>query len=173
MHRLDRETSGAIVVARTADAAAWLSQAFRQHAADAVETPARGSQATSSRTATSHLKQGAGPGIRGDTLITSVEKTYLALVETAGMYQTLPDTGRVDLPILSGKGDAGESWRAAATAFRVLARSQDFTLLELRPETGVCSHLFVLIIHYADATLENANKAQQYFGYFSFDRHEL
>lgn len=29
VHRLDRNTSGALVVARTADAAAWLSQAFR------------------------------------------------------------------------------------------------------------------------------------------------
>ena len=29
VHRLDRNTSGALVVARTADAAAWLAQAFR------------------------------------------------------------------------------------------------------------------------------------------------
>jgi 23S rRNA-/tRNA-specific pseudouridylate synthase len=29
VHRLDRNTSGALVVARTADAAAWLSRAFR------------------------------------------------------------------------------------------------------------------------------------------------
>jgi hypothetical protein len=69
----------------------------------------------------------------------SVEKTYWALVETAGMHQRLPDTGRVDLPLLCGKGDGGESWRAAATGFTVLARSDDFAWLELRPETGVCA----------------------------------
>ena len=35
VHRLDRETSGALVVARTPDAAAWLSACFREHAESA------------------------------------------------------------------------------------------------------------------------------------------
>jgi len=35
VHRLDRETSGALVVARTSDAAAWLSACFREHAESA------------------------------------------------------------------------------------------------------------------------------------------
>ena len=33
VHRLDRHASGALVVALTADAAAWLSAAFRAHSA--------------------------------------------------------------------------------------------------------------------------------------------
>ncbi|KAA6421103.1 MAG: ribosomal large subunit pseudouridine synthase C, partial [Trebouxia sp. A1-2] len=32
VHRLDRDASGCLVIARTADSAAWLSQAFAQHA---------------------------------------------------------------------------------------------------------------------------------------------
>ena len=43
MHRLDRETSGALAVARTPDAAAWLSACFREHAesAEALALTAR------------------------------------------------------------------------------------------------------------------------------------
>lgn len=32
VHRLDRDASGCLVIARTADSAAWLSHAFAQHA---------------------------------------------------------------------------------------------------------------------------------------------
>lgn len=41
VHRLDRAASGALVVALTADAAAWLSAAFRAHAdqASGVQGP--------------------------------------------------------------------------------------------------------------------------------------
>lgn len=34
VHRLDRDTSGAIILARTLDASSWLSSAFRQPAQD-------------------------------------------------------------------------------------------------------------------------------------------
>ena len=36
VHRLDRDASGCLVIARTADSAAWLSQAFAQHASAAL-----------------------------------------------------------------------------------------------------------------------------------------
>ena len=58
VHRLDRETSGALAVARTPDAAAWLSACFREHAesAGAAALAARSSRASgpAGRPATHH-----------------------------------------------------------------------------------------------------------------------
>ena len=147
---MDRETSGAIVVARTADAAAWLSQAFAQHAADAGDPTVRRSRLHGGRARTSQPRQAAAAAPRGGIIATSVEKTYWALVETAGRQQRLPDSGRVDVPILSGKDDSDDSWRAAATSFRVLERSEGFTWLELRPDTGthtiLAAHIYVDVL---------------------------
>ena len=41
VHRLDRDASGALVVALTVDAAAWLSAAFRSHSAQLSGTSQR------------------------------------------------------------------------------------------------------------------------------------
>lgn len=37
VHRLDKDATGCLVIARTADAAAWLSLAFAQHAKSATD----------------------------------------------------------------------------------------------------------------------------------------
>ena len=37
VHRLDKDASGCLVIARTADSAAWLSLAFAQHAKSAAD----------------------------------------------------------------------------------------------------------------------------------------
>ncbi len=99
VHRLDRGTSGVLVVARNDRAHAILAEQFR------------------SRT---------------------VEKTYLALVQGS-----LPrDSGRIDLPIardprrrtrMTAKGKQG---REARTDWRVLARLDGFTLVEVDLHTG-------------------------------------
>ena len=36
VHRLDKDASGCLVIARTVDSAAWLSQAFAQHSSAAL-----------------------------------------------------------------------------------------------------------------------------------------
>lgn len=42
MHRLDKNTSGAMVVARSKDAAAWISQAFVEHSRKALDPSYKG-----------------------------------------------------------------------------------------------------------------------------------
>ncbi|KAK9905682.1 hypothetical protein WJX75_004559 [Coccomyxa subellipsoidea] len=112
VHRLDRNTSGALVVARTADAAAWLSRAFR--------LPAQSLQ----QEAAGHL-----PPARG---VPSVEKHYQAVVEDGPGLQ---DSGFISaqLPAQGGR-DAGQR---AVTKYEVLARSAEgFAWLALQPVTG-------------------------------------
>ncbi|BDA47475.1 probable ribosomal large subunit pseudouridine synthase C at N-terminal half [Coccomyxa sp. Obi] len=110
VHRLDRNTSGALVVARTADAAAWLSQAFR--------LPAQGLSAGQPL-----------PPVRG---VPFVEKHYQAVVEdVAG----LRDRGSISARLLGQGGSA--TGRAAVTNYEVLARSAEgFAWLALQPITG-------------------------------------
>lgn len=152
VHRLDRETSGALVVARTPDAAAWLSACFREHAENAeaalTATAAHGSVTHRGATAASGRKvsrvkarqrqpSAAGTGA-------AVQRTYWAIVETGSVPGgALPDSGRVVAPIWGGAGfggddaDSGSVWRPAATAFSVLRQGGGYAWLELRPETGL------------------------------------
>ena len=132
VHRLDRDTSGALVVARTADAAAWLSQAFRQHAldADAGQTP-HSKQRPASQPAAKKTPTRAS-SIAGQQ--PAVQRVYWAMVDMSGAEAPLPESGRVDSPVLAGNG--GEQWQAAATRYSVFARSEEFAWLELQPETG-------------------------------------
>ncbi len=114
MHRLDRNTSGALVVARTVDAAAWLSAAFRQPA-EGLQTVAAG-QARASRGAP------------------SIEKHYQAIVEDGPGLQE--DRGFIGgrLPGPGGR-DAGQR---AVTKYKVLGRSAEgFAWLALQPVTGM------------------------------------
>jgi 23S rRNA pseudouridine1911/1915/1917 synthase len=102
VHRLDRETSGAIVVAKTPPAFAFLKKQFQDR---------------------------------------SVEKVYHAFV----YGRVKNDEGVINRPLArntrnpavwsavgAGKGRA----REAVTAYKVLARTHDFSLVELRPRTG-------------------------------------
>ncbi|MCA9286508.1 MAG: RluA family pseudouridine synthase [Phycisphaerales bacterium] len=99
VHRLDQATSGAIVMARDAEAHRELSRQFERRA---------------------------------------VEKVYLAVV--AGRLSL--DEGEIDLPMRADIEN--RPWqiidhvhgRRAQTRWRVLARSDERTLLELRPLTG-------------------------------------
>lgn len=103
VHRLDRETSGAIVVAKNDAAHAALSEQFRTR---------------------------------------KVQKTYVALV-----HGKLPqERGRIELAIArdpkrrvrmtARKTALGAKTRAARTDWRVLARLDGFTLVEVQLHTG-------------------------------------
>ncbi|EIE23564.1 pseudouridine synthase [Coccomyxa subellipsoidea C-169] len=114
VHRLDRNTSGALVVARTVDAAAWLSAAFRQ--------PAEGLQTAAA---------GQARAFRGAP---SIEKHYQAIVEDGPGLQE--DRGFIGgrLPGPGGR-DAGQR---ALTKYEVLGRSAEgFAWLALQPVTGM------------------------------------
>lgn len=151
VHRLDRETSGALVVARTPDVAAWLSACFREHAENAdaalAATPVdsratRPSASAASDQSRSKADVKSRPGAAVDGA--AVRRMYWAVVETGGVPgEELPDSGRIVAPIWGGGGSnkGGSSgsgaWRPAATAYSVLRQGGGHAWLELRPETGV------------------------------------
>jgi 23S rRNA pseudouridine955/2504/2580 synthase len=106
VHRLDRGTSGALLLATSADAAAWLAAAFRggtqpQPAAAAI---------LKTYWAVVALPPGGGSG--------SLQ---------------LSRAGTLSLPVPSGKG-GGEA--AALTRYRLLHAGGGLAWLELRPQTG-------------------------------------
>ncbi len=101
-HRLDRETSGVLLLAKNESALEYLQQLFRER---------------------------------------RVKKTYWAIV--CGAVKR--EAGTIDLPIGRSQKDprrrvaslkAFGRLRPARTNFQVLERWPDFTLLEIRPETG-------------------------------------
>ncbi len=105
VHRLDKETSGVVVVARNQETFDYLKFQFQQH---------------------------------------KVQKTYLALV----VGKVKDRTGRIDLPMGIKSGTTKRSVSAkkmkmvkeAVTDYRALKYlkigDRDFTLLEVRPQTG-------------------------------------
>lgn len=97
VHRLDRDTSGLLLVARHDVAHHRLARQFAERL---------------------------------------VEKTYLAVVEGAPRL----DGDRIDLPLgkvrFNRMGVKRRGGKAARTDYRVLARGQRFSLLELKPHTG-------------------------------------
>lgn len=108
IHRLDKETSGVVVLAKT-DAA--------------------------------HRK------IAGQFMKRTVEKKYLALVEGS----VKDEAGTIEAPI--GRYPETKFWdvkhdgKPARTLFRVLERSDGFTLLELEPFTGRTNQLRIHCEH--------------------------
>ncbi|MEW5301994.1 MAG: hypothetical protein WDW36_004812 [Sanguina aurantia] len=106
VHRLDKLVSGAMVVARNADSAHWLSACFREKSAQGVEP-------------------GAEPQVPPSM---HVKRVYWAFV--AGHLQPRL-TGRIRYPILvDGK------YHPAVTQFRVKHTCEGVSWLELVPETG-------------------------------------
>ena len=102
VHRLDRETSGVLLVAKTQSAFEYLKQQFKDR---------------------------------------KIKKTYRAFV----YGKVKDDTGIIDKPIGRSKNDfrkwsaeygARGDKREAVTEFKVLARGENFSYLELYPKTG-------------------------------------
>ncbi|KAK9851908.1 hypothetical protein WJX84_009907 [Apatococcus fuscideae] len=116
VHRLDRHASGALVVALTSDAAAWLSAAFRAHSDD-MSGPDRPSSGQS----------GA-----------SVHRTYWAIIDNVPGAAPLADSGMINAAIgpPPTAGAAPSQPKPASTQFQVLARHSLATWLHLQPKTG-------------------------------------
>ena len=101
VHRLDKETSGLLLIAKNQPAFDYLKKIFKDR---------------------------------------TIKKTYVALV----YGQVKEKTGVIDTPLgklgikqstkISGKRELTE--KAAVTEYKVLKKFKDYTLLELRPQTG-------------------------------------
>ncbi|KAL0044980.1 hypothetical protein WJX82_004108 [Trebouxia sp. C0006] len=106
VHRLDRDASGCLVIARTADSAAWLSQAFAQHATAASNPGA--------------IYKGA-----------TVQREYIAMVEKSDHLAQNPQ-GVIKDPLMG----PGGSLQPATTVYRVLHSNDAVALVQLTPKTG-------------------------------------
>ena len=163
VHRLDLRTSGALVVARSADAAAWLSLCFRGRtalaaagldeaaAADARQQP--GAVATAAAPAPGRMRrrdrlraererEAARSALDG----LSVGRVYFAVVQGA---LTPGASGRLRSRLAGGSGGGGgggdgdssdssnaAAARAAVTHYSVVASRGGLSLLRLAPSTG-------------------------------------
>ena len=116
VHRLDKETSGLLLLARHADAATWLGEAFRAGAAGGGGGRGGGSS-------------GGGAAVR---------KMYFALVDCRGDTPSFPVEGSIDRPVAprSGTGAAGGAPVPALTRYRGLEAGRGLAWLQLQPLTG-------------------------------------
>ncbi|KXZ42163.1 hypothetical protein GPECTOR_192g309 [Gonium pectorale] len=126
VHRLDEQASGVMVVARNADAAAWLSEAFRSKAAQAAEAEA--SEEEEQERGEGRLRGGSAAPRDGF----SVRRTYWAFL--AGQLQPR-QSGRirhvVQYPVL-----VDGAYQPAVSSYRVRAVGGGVSWVELTPETG-------------------------------------
>ncbi|KAL4419521.1 hypothetical protein ABPG77_005752 [Micractinium sp. CCAP 211/92] len=138
VHRLDKQTTGALLLAQNPDAAAWLAAAFKQGSLDGAGSSSSSSSGAAGRKA-AHAAQPA-----------SIRKTYWAVVargeegepgaalrtpgQLGGGRGWLPRSGCVRLAVPSSK-ETGEAL-PAETRYRVLHQGSHLAWLELRPSTG-------------------------------------
>ncbi|CAL5224831.1 g7583 [Coccomyxa viridis] len=133
VHRLDRGTSGALILARSRDAATRLSRAFRQASASLADACAAAEP--------DEAKEIAGP---------MVQKMYLAIVEEGDRLERSGYVGPTvrqmqGAPAASGRkpkqkqrsAPEAEDDEMVLTKYTTLARCQEkFALLALQPVTG-------------------------------------
>lgn len=123
VHRLDRETSGALVVARTAAAAAWLSAAFGRKSSAAGSNSGGGSSsaaaapawrirtARSAAAALTAARPQPGSHSAAAAVLPEVQRVYWAIVE-CGDVSTLQPEGVVEEPLEASLHWEGH-WAAA------------------------------------------------------------
>lgn len=120
VHRLDKDTSGVLIIAKNDRAHEQLALQFKQH---------------------------------------TINRVYLALVE--GSMEL--DQGEVNVPI--GRHPCHRTKmavvytksRKAITCFRVLKRFKDYTLLEIKPQTGRTHQIRVHLAHIGHPVLGDAS----------------
>jgi 23S rRNA pseudouridine955/2504/2580 synthase len=129
-HRLDRQATGVLLLAKTASAASWLGEAFQSGAAGL-------------RAGGAGRGRGRGAGGAGGA---SVDKTYWAVVcrggGKGGAPRPLPASGTITDAVGGGEGEEGGGGGggggalAAETRFKVLAEGGGLAWVQLRPVTG-------------------------------------
>lgn len=120
VHRIDKDTSGILMVAKTSEALIFLQKQF-----------SAGAKALADKK-------------NSQTLEKSVEKRYIALVEgniedDAGTINTLVARAKGDprkQRVYSALGLHPKSAREAITEYKVLQRYKEYTLLEVQIKTG-------------------------------------
>lgn len=132
VHRLDRQTSGALLLATSADAAAWLAAAFRTSTSTSTGCAIASSDSRRGRRQQSrHVPAPAGADASG-----SIEKWYWAVVALPEGGTSPPAAGTIRLPVPGGSGRGPGVLLQAETRYRVLYRSPTLAWLELQPCTG-------------------------------------
>lgn len=129
VHRLDKDTSGCLLVARNPDAAAWISAAFRQ------------------RTKEAHRQRHSGKSERPKTF---VERTYWAVCEKRKEGEEIPRAGLIDIPLRMLGSETGKQKMASAldqagqiedglhavSSYRMIKEEGRLSILKLWPHTG-------------------------------------
>ncbi|KAL3151023.1 hypothetical protein ABBQ38_012894 [Trebouxia sp. C0009 RCD-2024] len=98
VHRLDKDASGCLVIARTSDSAAWLSQAFAQHSNAALHPALVHTGAT-------------------------VQREYIALVEQSTTLAASPQ-GTITDPLMG----SGGVLQPATTLYKTLCSNERVAL---------------------------------------------
>lgn len=133
VHRLDRRVSGVMMLARSADAAAWLAACFRDKAAQALQELEDERLAARSRLGLTETPPRAPLPPR--ELLPgglSLARTYWALLHGGRLKPG--ERGRITLPV-PVPGGGGPS-RPAVTLYRVRASKEGLSWVELTPMTG-------------------------------------
>lgn len=131
VHRLDRETSGALVVARTAAAAAWLSAAFSRCAAAAVSSGGGGISGVDGGRRRQPLRH-AGPASQP-----SVQRVYWAVVE-CGSGSAVQPAGIIEEPLEVPLAAWQPEKRCTVDASCAAAADSCGTHVQHRPFCGAC-----------------------------------
>jgi 23S rRNA-/tRNA-specific pseudouridylate synthase len=126
VHRLDKDASGALLLAKSADAAAWLGAAFQGAAARLARRDDAPEQPRPRRGKEGQAAAPAGP---------HVLKTYWAVLCRGGRGGTMRRSGTLTAPV-GADADGQGSQQAAETQYKVLAEQGPLVWMQLRPSTG-------------------------------------
>ena len=141
VHRLDKDTSGVLLVAKNAEALIFLQKQFSAHTFSSIKNTEKGKSWDGPLVA----RETSEVGINSvPTLEKSVEKRYIALVEgiiknTKGTIYTLigrapGDKRKQKAYPLGDMNSTGK--REAITEYKILKQFKDYTLLEVEIKTG-------------------------------------
>ncbi|PRW57629.1 pseudouridine synthase [Chlorella sorokiniana] len=131
VHRLDRQTTGVLLLAKSPDAAAWLSAAFRDDGSSSCTIGKTYWAVVAREGGGSDSSSSSG---RAGQIMSSGSSSPSRQQRQGKRSGWLPPSGTVSLPVPSSRDP--EQLQPAHTAFRVLQQSEGLAWLELRPTTG-------------------------------------
>ena len=136
VHRLDKDTSGVLLVAKTPEALIFLQKQFSAHTFSSIKSFEEGKSGDETS------PQRGGKNVK--SLENILEKRYIALVtgsikEDSGVIETLIGRSPMDprkQRAYSQDENAPASAREAITDYKVIERLTGYTLLEVNMKTG-------------------------------------